>query len=322
MSPQDRSNEIRKQRLCINCFSKTHSLANCTSKFTCSHCSNKHHTLRNFGAINFSNSLNPNSTPFVSNSLIQSTTVQTCFSTSSQGVLLGTVIVQLWQLGCRYNFRALIDSGSEGTFISERSFKLLKLPSTSTNAKISGLNNSVSANANKQCSILLGSSRDPDLQISTSALVVPQLSGNLPSTSLPKNVLDNLPAIPLADPHFYKDSNIDILLGGDVFPSIMLNGHINKVCGSLLAQETIFGWILTGPFSSYSSNCPTTTVSFHCGVTLQDEISKFWVVENLPRKNFISKADKFCDEVNEKTTTRDEQGRYMVSLTSLQRNRS
>ena len=187
-------------------------------------------------------------------------------------------------------------------------FKLLKLPSTSANAKISGLNNSVSANASKQYSILLGSSRDPDLQISTSALAVPQFSGNLPSTSLPKNVLDNVPAIPLADPHFYKGSNIDILLGGDVFHSIMLNSHINKVCGWMV------GWILTGPFSSYSSNCSTTTVSFHCGVTLQDELSKFWVVENLPRKNLILKADKFCDEIYEKTTTRDEQGRYTVSL--------
>ena len=114
MNPRDRSAEIKKQKLCINCFSRSHLLPNCTSKFTCSQCSWKHHSLLHFDS-NSSNSLNPDSAPFVSNSNIQSTTVQTCFSTSSQGVLLGTAMVQLCYLGLRYDVRALIDSGSEGT---------------------------------------------------------------------------------------------------------------------------------------------------------------------------------------------------------------
>ena len=39
MAPRDRSTEIRKQKLCINCFSKSHLLTDYTSKFSCFQCS-------------------------------------------------------------------------------------------------------------------------------------------------------------------------------------------------------------------------------------------------------------------------------------------
>ena len=74
MNPRDRSAEIKKQRLCINCFSRSHLLPNCMSKFTYSQCFRKHHSLVHFDS-NSSNSLNPDSARFVLNFNIQSTTV-------------------------------------------------------------------------------------------------------------------------------------------------------------------------------------------------------------------------------------------------------
>ena len=49
---------------CPFCPSKSHLLPNCTSKFTCSQCSRKHHSLLHFDS-NYSNSLKPDSAPFV-----------------------------------------------------------------------------------------------------------------------------------------------------------------------------------------------------------------------------------------------------------------
>ena len=93
---------------------------------------------------------------------------------------------------------------------------------------------------------MLSPSNDNAPQIPTSALVVPHLSGNLSSKIIPKEVIDFLPRIDSADPYFYNGSHVDFLIGGNLFPSIMLKGFI---CGSLVAQETKFEWILTGPFS-------------------------------------------------------------------------
>lgn len=293
MDPRERFNELKKFKLCINCFSKAHTAVNCTSKYSCTKCDKKHHTLLHW----------------------EPEVVKTHFSSHATKVLLGTARVQICYLDTRYEVRALIDSGSEGCFISERLFNRLKLPFSKTNVQISGLNNTVSAECHKQCTLVLSSTLDQQIQVSISAVIVSNLSGNLPSYPISKSFIDSMPALRLADPEFHNSSKVDLLLGGNIFPSIMLQGCRSGVCGSLLAQETIFGWILTGPVIERSSDStPTTMVSFHCGVSLKDQISRFWAVENLPRKNFHSESEKACERMYVKTTTRNKDGRYVVSL--------
>ena len=87
-------------------------------------------------SIQFTPSTDPPST---------SENIQSCFASSSAGVFLGTVLVQIVHLGTYYPDRALIDSGSEGSFISEKLFSLLRLPFKTIPAQISGLNNGKSA---------------------------------------------------------------------------------------------------------------------------------------------------------------------------------
>ena len=91
---------------------------------------------------------------------------------------------------------------------------------------------------------------------------------------MPKDDIEALPEIPLADPFFHKCSQVHILLGGDVFPSIMMTGQMNNVCGSLLAQQSISGWILKNPFFSATTTSSNTKVAFHCTVSLEEEISQ------------------------------------------------
>ena len=73
----------------------------------------------------------------------------------STGVLLGTAVVQLYHLGNFYRARALINTGSESKLISDTLFRLLGLLSRSISVQISGLNNRVSVNGTKICSLVL-----------------------------------------------------------------------------------------------------------------------------------------------------------------------
>lgn len=331
MTQPQRFAEIKNNNLCINCFSKLHTVKNCTSKYSCYRCDKKHNTLLHKDSETSHSSvlqhkptsnLNPNSATFASTSTsIQSTSlpgnsvIQTCFSTNSKGVLLGTAIVKVLHNGLTYRARALVDSGSEGTFISEKLFHTLKLPFKRTCAKISGLNNTISAAVQKECSFTLCSITDDSIEISVSALVVPHLSGSLPSSTIDPTSLSDLPNIPLADPRFYESSKIDILLGGDLLPTIMLSGIRRHVCGTLVAQETIFGWILTGPIpQSQSTSSFHTIVSYFCEISLDKEISRFWAVEDLPRTKFMSPSDNFCENIYTRTTKRNKEGRYIVCL--------
>ncbi|XP_075152046.1 uncharacterized protein LOC142226066 [Haematobia irritans] len=317
MSVNQRLTEIKKRNLCLNCFSRLHSVKNCNSKFSCYRCSKRHNTLlhRDEGATNTEKSIpaTPSTTPPIQ-STITGGNVQACFAMQSKGVLLGTALVSICHNGLVYTARALIDSGSEGTFVSEKLFNTLKLPFKRTCAKISGLNYSMSASVQKECSLIMRSRLDDSVEVTASALVVPHLASCLPSGTIHPDLLGDLPDLHLADPRFFECSKIDLLIGGDLLPSIMLPGIKREICGSLMAQQTIFGWILTGPVPSHSTPTSTSIVSYFCEISVEADISRFWEVEDFPKKTFHSSSDRYCETLYTSTTVRDPEGRYVVSL--------
>ncbi|XP_070141631.1 uncharacterized protein [Drosophila kikkawai] len=153
-----------------------------------------------------------------------------------------------------FQARALIDSGSEATFITERLFRQISPPFTPVQTRVSGLNETVAAQSTKLCTLAIRAPSRPGLQLETAAYVLPQLAGKLPSYPIPRDLLKELPDVPLADPTFSESSEIDVLIGADILPSVLLGGSKNNIFGSLLAQETIFGWVLSGPVSSEATS--------------------------------------------------------------------
>ncbi|XP_070144621.1 uncharacterized protein [Drosophila kikkawai] len=248
MSVDARSGYIKKKQLCLNC---THS---------CFTCRGRHHTLlhRTASSENMSASSSSHPTqasrPSSPNASASTLTVQNYFASGTTAVLLGTAMIDVCHFGKTYRARALIDSGSEATFISERLFNRMKLPFRNIQAEVSGLNQSVSAKSTRLCHLQIRSPTKPGLQLDTEAYVLPELAGNLPSHPISRNSLRDLPDLQWADPTFYESSQLDVLIGADILPSVMLNGTRRSICGSLLGQETIFGWVLTGPISHVKAN--------------------------------------------------------------------
>jgi len=243
--------------------------------------------------------------------------VQNYLATGSRAVLLGTAIIDICHLGTNYRARALIDSGSEATFITERLFNLIKLPFRHIQAQVSGLNQTVSAQATRLCHFSIRAPNKPGLQLDTAAYVLSELTGKLPSYPIPRDALIDLPAIPLADPTILESSQIDVLVGADILPSVLLSGTRKNICGSLLGQETIFGWVLSGPVASTSSQKRVS--AFRTQITetsdrgLEKLLTKFWEVENIPTKG-LKESDFYCESNFLQTTTRDASGRYVVTL--------
>ncbi|XP_043063799.1 uncharacterized protein LOC122319964 [Drosophila ficusphila] len=325
MSVDARSSYIKRKQLCLNCFARGHQLRDCTSTHSCATCHARHHTLLHRGApspgphstVNVSANTQPPAAPATTSSSGQPPAVQNYFAAGSTAVLLGTAMLDICHLGTKYRARALIDSGSEVTFISERLFRLIKLPFRLINAKVSGLNQTVSAQSTRLCHFAISSPSKPGLQLNTEAYVLPELAGNLPSYPIPKEALTGLPILPLADPTFLESSQIDVLIRADILPSVLLSGMRTNICGSLLGQETIFGWVLTGPVSSTSSqnrvSAFTTQITETSDRVLEKLLTKFWEVENIPTKR-VKDSDSYCENNFLQTTTRDGSGRYVVSL--------
>ena len=239
---------------------------------------------------------------------------QVFHTAQNRTVLLGTAMVNLIHQGTTYPARTLIDPASEASFISERLQNRLKISTHSTNAQISGVNQTVTTTSRKLCSLKIGSTIDPSLVLETLALVLPNISGNLPSYTVHSHLKKNLPNLRLADINFYDSRPVDLLLGADLYPRILLGEIRRNVLGSSLAQNTIFGWIITGPVLQHQVQVYSTNIEFSEEDCLNKNLLKFWEFEETPKWKILSPFDQFCEE-NYKATTRSEpDGRYVVTL--------
>ncbi|XP_049306025.1 uncharacterized protein LOC125776629 isoform X1 [Bactrocera dorsalis] len=252
MQPNARLNAVRKLHVCLNCLSDSHEVKNCKSMFNCNKCKQRHHSMihrdQSEGIAQTSDSTD--TTEISTKSHVASIKANISNVPTSRSMLLGTAMVTICHNESTFTVRALIDSGSEATFVSNSLQKRLLLATKTVSARVSGLNNTVSGQVQSVCSITIGSPRNKSLRLEAEALVLPKLTGLLPSRSINSSILKRLPNIPLADNNFHTSQKVDLLIGADLYPKIILNGVKLKISGSLVAQRTVFGWIITGSVPS------------------------------------------------------------------------
>ena len=84
-------------------------------------------------------------------------------------------------------------------------------------------------------------------EVPITAVIVPQVTTNLPLKSVQLDTKwKHLLGIPFADPDFGSPSKVDLLLGVDIFVSVLLNDWRVGLSGSPTVLETEFGWVLAG----------------------------------------------------------------------------
>ena len=128
---------VREHHLCMNCLSGDHFFKGCASYHRCKQCQKRHHTLLHTDLLwNQPSSHN------------QETTTSSVTSNAATGLKMETLMMTCWVLvlvlvrgpGDGYmEARALLDSASSASFISERLAQSLHLPRSSHSARISGL---------------------------------------------------------------------------------------------------------------------------------------------------------------------------------------
>ncbi|XP_073820588.1 uncharacterized protein [Musca autumnalis] len=125
--------------------------------------------------------------------------------------------------------------------------------------------------------------------------------------------LENLEGYDLADPNFHSPSHVDLLLGSNVIPSLLLDG-VRKIGSSLVIQATIFGWVISGSVPTQTVSSFSIETSEDHDASLSQQLRKFWEQEEIPEKRLLSASDEYCESLFKKTTVRTTDGRYMVRL--------
>ncbi|KAJ8962890.1 hypothetical protein NQ318_001300 [Aromia moschata] len=173
-------------------------------------------------------------------------------------VLLSTVLVNILINDEIITARALLDSGSQNNFITERFADKLNVKKIKTNHVVS----------------------------------------NLPKVSFDKNIINIPDSVVLADPKFYLSKEIDLLLGSQVFWTVIRSGQVRLGANMPILQNTDFGWIIAGNLTiqNLTTDNLVSSTLLCINESIDNQIVKFWDIEEASHKNrHLSDADKFCE---------------------------
>jgi len=143
--------------------------------------------------------------------------------------------------------------------------------------------------------------------------VLPSITSDMPRTSVSSSVKDRFTTLALADPQFNVASPVDMLLGADVFSSI-LDGRQVKIDESLpTAFSSIFGWVLIGPLPSEAA-CHILTTPVSLATSIESLMDKFWTVEEPEAAPSSFTDDGWCENQFRVEHKRLPSGRFEVPL--------
>ncbi|XP_072400762.1 uncharacterized protein [Diabrotica undecimpunctata] len=317
-----RYKQAQKLGLCLNCLQKTnHVSKNCQSG-SCRKCGRKHNTLLHYasggadkdvtgvgyqediGQLSAIQVCEEGATASVNNGnqSVAGPSNGMSFSVNSVWlengaavpgeVLLSTALVQIIDgNGKACTCRALLDYGSQPNLISEEVVKRLNLPRKSVDLTLAGVGSKV-AQVKYRCNGTV-ESIGVGFKKTVSFLIVPQITGVIPSQNIPTTRLNIPKHLRLADPGFHKPGKIDLLLGVDIFYELLCVGQIRLGPNLPLLQKTKLG----------------------CVLDISQQLEKFWQIEEVPDgQEVLSKEDIECEQIFQQTTKRAPDGKFVVHI--------
>ncbi|XP_012218148.2 uncharacterized protein [Linepithema humile] len=328
MSASERLVSARAVHLCFNCLTKGHFPPSCKGKSGCDKCKKRHHKMLHEAfsprpsdpELRHSNALTSVSNVDSANS----SNLTSCHSGVAKSKTLRPVLIATaWVFvrtteGRELPFRAVIDSGSECSLLSEAAAQALRVQRHACSVSISGTGATVSGIVKHSTRVELRSRTNSEVVVVIEPFILSRLSNYVPRRVVKATEWTGVGQLTLADPDPCSDKPIDLILGADCYNEIILQDRV-KFPGEPYAIHSRFGWVLRGPVDDGPINIlssHTTISSLHVtpNTDLTRAIERFWEVEEIPTSKQLSAEDKYCEELFVATTNRDASGRYNVAL--------
>ena len=251
-------------------------MTNCKSSYRCRPCGQQHHS-----------SLHQDtSAPTVNSTTATRRQMPDALMTTAQVLLTGP-------RGQEVKARALIDSGAGLSLITHGMAQKLGLPLTPSKLTLFGVQGVSGRPAKYLTELDISPVLGPRKKIHCSPVVVKTVTGNLPGEPVNSvHHLDHMVGLQLADETYNVPGKIDILLGADLAPQIMVKQVLRSGTETEpMAQATLFGWVISGPATS--SLTPTIHAANHAYLQpeeplLTDVVQEFWATEEVPGDEELS----------------------------------
>ncbi|UYV60560.1 hypothetical protein LAZ67_1001526, partial [Cordylochernes scorpioides] len=315
MPLKEKLNVVKGHKLCFNCLRKGHFSWNCRLNQRCKVCKGKHHTMIHYDkpSTEGASAQVENTTPKENESAINLTNTQQANCNDSH-VLLATARIKIKNgLGKLCTCRALLDSGSQVTMITKGCCERLGLVQRKSDRMIIGVGNTPVQHSSSTVSVTFCPLNNSE-EFSVEAVVTGVLTSEIPNFRLKDPNWPTLKSLKLADPEFYIQAPIDMILGADIYTELMLNGSISLGEGLPMAINTRLGWVLLGKLMGTSeSNTEVCNLSLQSEPELEFVMKRFWETESVPSPDLCTQ-DEDCERLFSNNHGRDSHGRYWVKL--------
>ena len=244
---------MKKSSACNNCLNFGHKTRDCKSSKRGRHCGSKHHSLLHLNDASKPNTSGTTADPQTYeiaaaasvNSLLVDTSTTTEFISS---LLVTAEIIIRSDLGNRVKIRALLDTGSSASLLTNCGANQLGLRKIRQTTRIMGIQGNPTKPIN-YLAVFSAETTCSEKMVKVTAALVDNITYNIPAHAIfcTENweVTRNLR---LADPSFHKPGHIDALIRMDVLSDVLLNGlHTGKPTEPK-AFNTVFGWAIAGQY--------------------------------------------------------------------------
>ncbi|KYN24375.1 hypothetical protein ALC57_04022 [Trachymyrmex cornetzi] len=304
-TPQRRLECLRSTKLCLNCLKPGHFIKECKSS-TCKRCSGKHNTL-----IHFEKSLSTQDKAVEEHKNDTTAVLYSHEQFNNSHVLLSTALLFVKDRNAKtHKVRAILDPGSQSSLITSSLCDRLQLEKTNVQINLEAINNS-SCRIRHKCNLSVTAHHN-NYSFNLACLIISDITGPLPNVIIDKERLQIPSNIRLADPSFHLPSRVDILIGADSFWNLLCVGQIKVGREQLIMQKTKLGWIAAGPLGISSTNTVKCNLSKH--IDINDQLLKFWELEEYCNQKPLSNEERQCEEHFLKTYRRDSNGRFVVHI--------
>ncbi|XP_023312074.1 uncharacterized protein LOC111692343 [Anoplophora glabripennis] len=235
-------------------------------------------------------------------------------NTNNVQVLLPTAQINVVTANGKFiRARALLDSGSQTSFIITKLFQQTGLRTYNQNIQVLGLSSNPIQVTN-MVDIKI-QSRITDFTAKLSCAILDSITADLPHYPVNTNKFTIPDYIALADPEYHTPTQVDILIGGDLLFEIMSSR--SKQLGNNLPflQDTKLGYITGKAPTSYSHQvralCSTSTRD------VDEIISRFWKLEEVTSNTnsirFRNPKERLCEKLFVENTSLSN-GHFTVCL--------
>jgi len=207
--------------------------------------------------------------------------------------------------------RALLDSASQGHFVTERLVQQLNLGKLKAQIPPQGING-VTKTIHYVVSLEI-KSRFSNWKTKIDCALLPKITGMIPATFVDSSDWGIPQRLLLADENFNRPNSIDILFGADVFFEVLCHKKTRPRNYPVL-QDIDLRWIVSGKIPlAAPEEVPRKSFFIRNNDNLDQQLQRFWEIEELPNKIWTAE-ESLCEEHFRKHTERNDTGRYIVRL--------